>query len=127
MATRRRWCGWCMVAGVALFVWGISDALAQTATHSSGPTWETWFALSAGAISMLVSAFAAGLSKRLDRAEAVTAAMQRALDRDYHTKSDTDKRFDRIDQSVSALHRRLDFLRVPQATQRPAPYQDDGA
>lgn len=76
---------------------------------------------------MMVGAFATGLSKRLDRAEAVTAAVQRAIDRDYHTKSDIDKRFDRVDQSVSALHRRLDFMRVPQAAQIRSTYQDDGA
>lgn len=137
----RRWCGWCMTFGVLLFMWG-ADAFAQSSPPSS-PDYADWFKIVVGLLIAVIGAYAKGLESRITKAEAcITAGDRRTTDLreqlagQHYDKEEIDRRFDRIEQlmsasrvessaGIAALHRRLDFLRVP-----PSPrvyYQDDGA
>lgn len=125
----RRWCGWCMTFGVLLFMWGAA-AFAQSSPPSS-PDYADWFKIVVGLLIAVIGAYAKGLESRITKAEAcITAGDRRTTDLrellvgQHYDREDIDKRFDRVDQQLAALHRRLDFLRVPTGQR---PYQDDGA
>lgn len=135
----RRWCGWCMLFGVALFLWG-SDAFAQNPVES--PTYAYWFKVICGLLIAVLGAYAKGVETRVTKLEARADAsstritdIRELLAGQHYDKDEIDRRFDRLEQMVSAsrnesssgisaLHRRLDLLRVPQAQRQ---YQDDGA
>lgn len=123
MAKRRRWCGWCMLVGIALFLVGVADAMAATG-EGSGPGWEAWFTILVGLIVSLIGAHALGMRRRIEKVEDASVQMQRAIDRDMVTYTDLEQTTARIERSISALHRRLDFAHFPQSPQR---YEDNGA
>lgn len=118
-----------MTFGVLLFMWGAA-AFAQS-SHPSSPDYADWFKIIVGLLIAVIGAYAKGLESRITKAEAsITAGDRRTTDLrellvgQHYDREDIDKRFDRVDQQLAALHRRLDFLRVPNGQR---PYQDDGA
>lgn len=122
MRRLRWWGGWVAVfLGLAMLAGTAFAAPAVLPVY--GPDWRM---IALGAIALiptLLGLYAVQVERRVTRIEAAVAAaqaansaLQRSLDREYHTKADTDRRFDRIDESVAAVHRRLDFLRIPAAS-----------
>lgn len=122
MRQGRRWCGWCMAAGILLFLWGASNAMAQTpgADNVAG---AGWVQLLLGLVISLVGAYAKGLERRVTDVEKIASATRRDLDRDYYTKQEMTNLVGELRGSISAVHRRLDYLRVPAARM----HQDDGS
>jgi hypothetical protein len=130
VGTARRWCLWCTLLGVALFLWG-ANAWAQSGGADS-PTYADWFKIVVGLLIALVGAYAKGIDSRVTKLEVrVDSSATRITDLreilvgEYHDKDAIDKRFDRVDQSISALHRRLDFLRVPNVPPGSAGYHHE--
>lgn len=117
--------------GLLLF---LSGAIPASAQASSGPEYADWFKIIVGLIVALVAAYAKGVESRVTKAESrLDSASTRITDLrellagQHYDKEEIDRRFDRIEQMVTAgrneassglgaLHRRLDFLRVPPAT-----------
>lgn len=130
MMRARRWCVWCTLLGVALFLWG-ANAWAQGG--GEGPTYADWFKIVVGLLIALVGAYAKGIESRVTKLESrVDTSSTRITDLreilvgDYHDKEAIDKRFDRVDASVHAIHRRLDYLRVPNLPPGAAGYHPEG-
>ena len=116
--------------GLCLFVWGVFPASAQ----AGGPEYADWFKIVTGLVVALVAAYAKGVESRvtktesrLDSASTRITDLRELLAGQHYDKEEIDRRFDRIEQMVTAgrneassglgaLHRRLDFLRVPPAT-----------
>lgn len=120
------------VVGVVIALTGFS-AVAQSG-HVDAPTYGDWFKIVTGLVVALVAAYAKGVESRvtktesrLDSASTRITDLRELLAGQHYDKEEIDRRFDRIEQMVtaarneassglSALHRRLDFLRVPPAT-----------
>lgn len=119
MLMRRRWCGWCMAVGVAMFLWGVGAAAAEFPDRAagSGPTWQVIATVLGGFAISLVGAYAKGLDGRVKDAERIISALT--------TKAEVSAtQLVAVQRSLAELHRRLDYMHVPHV--RP-PYQDDGA
>lgn len=138
---RRRWCGWCMLLGVSLFLWG-SSAFAQ-ANGSPGPDYADWFKIVTGLLIALVGAYAKGVESRVTKVEARVESsntritdLRELLAGQHYDKDEIDRRFDRLERlivdargesskGIAAIHSRLDYMRVPSGFARQ--HQDDGA
>lgn len=123
MRLARQWCAVSVVAGVMLFLWGMRDAMAQS-PGGDAPTYATWFTILLGALMALLGAYFRGalgtVKERISENKTEIASLtgritatQRALDREYHNKQETNAMFTEIKASISALHRRLDLVNVP--------------
>ena len=119
-----RWCRWCMAVGILLFLWGASSAMAQTPQSELVPSYATWAQVLLGLLIAMIGAYAKGLEGRVRKVEDTASAMQRSLDRDYNTKAELAAQFSEVKASLSAVHRRLDYLRVPVVPARL--HADDG-
>lgn len=118
-----------LVLGVCLFFSGLAQA-----NSDMGPGYNEWFRIVVGLLIALVAAYAKGVETRVTkvetRAEAAntrTNDLRELLVGQHYDKDEIDHRFDRIEQliaqsraeslnGISAVHRRLDYLRVPPAT-----------
>lgn len=98
------------------------------------PGYSEWFRIVVGLLIALVAAYAKGVESRVTKAETrIEAANIRTNDLrellvgQHYDKDEIDRRFDRIEQliaqsraeslnGINAVHRRLDYLRVPPAT-----------
>ena len=82
-----------------------------------------------GLLIALVGAYAKGvesrvtkLEQRVDSSSTRITDLRELLKSEYHDKEEISERFDKVDRSIAALHRRLDYLRIPAV---PLPFQDD--
>lgn len=69
-----------------------------------GPTWEL---IALGAVSMvvaLIGAYAKGVSSRVERIESRVAAINEAMLKDYHPKSDVKDMMEDLKEVVSLFH-----------------------
>ena len=98
------------------------------------PGYDEWFRIIAGLFIALVAAYAKGVESRVTKAETRLDAsstritdLRELLAGQHYDKDEIDRRFDRLEQliaqsraeslnGISAVHRRLDYLRVPPAT-----------
>lgn len=122
----RRWCWSC-----AAFVWGMylvaSVAYGSTGGSPAGPGWRDLALGAIGLVSMLLGVTATRFDKQLDEikkdrkidAERISG-IREAIAREHYTKAEIKEGFHRVDDSVAALHRRLDLWGVPHAP-RPMP------
>lgn len=114
MGQLARWKWGFLLVAVLAFLSGCYDALAAPATYpDDGPNWSAIAKWAAGALLALVAFYAKSVESRVTKLEEVAQALQRSLDRDYHVKSDIDRRFDRVDGAIEGVHERLDNLRLP--------------
>ena len=118
-----------LVLGVCLFFSGLAQA-----NSDMGPGYNEWFRIIVGLLIALVAAYAKGVESRVTEVETRLDAtstritdIRELLAGRHYEKDEVDKRFDRIEDlivnsrteaanGVSALHLRLDYLRVPPAT-----------
>lgn len=127
-----------MMVGALMFLFGAAQVLAQVRDFQppGGPDYPAWFQLLVGLVIALIGAHARGLGVRIDKAETRieqnrTSAeqqingLQRALDREYHSKQETNQMFLRIENAMTAVHRRLDLMGAPQSPAAPKYYQQD--
>lgn len=125
MRQGRRWRGLVFALGVAIYAWGVAGAAAAPHDGTSyGPDWSLIAKGLLGLMMAVGAAYARGLDSRVKKLEAAVAATQRSLDRDYHSKQELAAQFAMINASVNAVHRRLDYLRLPSVFPL---HQDDGA
>ena len=123
-----------LLIGAALFIGGCSDAMAQS--QGSAPSYGDWFKIVIGLLLALVGAYAKGIESRVTKVEARADAsgvritdLRELLAGQHYDKDEIDRRFDRLEKmitdsrseaanGISALHMRLDQLRVPPASAR---------
>lgn len=116
-----------LVLGVCLFFSGLAQA------SNDIPGYGEWFRIVVGLLIALVAAYAKGVETRVTKIEARAEAanirtndLRELLVGQHYDKDEIDRRFDRIEQliaqsraeslnGISAVHRRLDYLRVPPA------------
>lgn len=97
------------------------------------PGYGEWFRIVVGLLIALVAAYAKGVESRVTKVEAGIDAssthitdLRELLAGHHYDKDEIDRRFDRLEQliaqsraeslnGISAVHRRLDYLRVPPA------------
>lgn len=126
MRQGRRWRGLVFALGVALYAWGIAGAAASPFDGASyGPDWSLIAKGLIGLVMAVGAAYAKGLERRVTKIEAMASELQRSLDRDYHSKQELAAQFAGIHASITAVHRRLDYLRLPSVFA--SHHQDDGA
>lgn len=117
--------------GLLLFFSGFG-VLANNA--DGNPGYGEWFRIIVGLLIALVAAYAKGVESRVTKAETGLDAsstritdLRELLAGQHYDKGEIDRRFDHIEQliaqsraeslnGISAVHRRLDYLRVPPAT-----------
>ena len=110
----RRWMALCaLIAGLAVYSMGSVAAAAMQAHPAAGPDWSVIAMWAIGLLGVIGGIVLGLFDRRVTRIEERGDTLQRALDREYHTKTDIDRRFDKLDRSVDAFHRRLDRLGVP--------------
>lgn len=121
-----RWCGWCLAVGVTLFLVGVGAAAAEMPSGSAehGPSWQVIATVLGGFAISLVGAYARGIDGRVKSVEDNIQALRDTLFREHFTKGEVKDQLADIKQSLASLHRRLDYMHVPNS--RP-PLQDDGA
>lgn len=120
-----------LAVGLALFFVGF-NAVAQDGSIS--PSYGDWFKVIIGLLLALVGAYAKGVESRVTKTEAKLEAsgvritdLRELLAGQHYDKDEIDRRFDRLEQmitgsrteassGISALHMRLDQLRVPPAS-----------
>lgn len=120
----RRWCGWCIAVGVAMFLYGVGAAAAEVPASESGPSWQVIATILGGFAISLIGAYARGLDGRVKAAEDNIRALRDTLFREHFTKAEVNDQLADIKASLASLHRRLDYMHVPHS--RPPSYQDDG-
>ena len=115
-----------MVVGVTLFLWGVGAAAAEMPARSAehGPSWQVIATVLGGFAISLIGAYARGLDGRVKEAEDNIKVLRDTLFREHFTKAEVREHLSEIKGSLASLHRRLDYMHVPNA--RP-PLQDDGA
>lgn len=117
-------CRPCAVVGVVLLLYA-GTAWAQTQGHA-GPDWSTIALAAIGMASALIAAYAKGLQSSVSRVEEELDDLRDLVFRDYGNKVDTERLINagiavlRAEmhaqgQSVSAIHTRLDRMKVPLA------------
>lgn len=117
-----------LATGIILF---LSGSAAVDLDHS--PSYGDWFQIVVGLLIALVGAYARGIADRVTKVETRTeltstriSDLKELLVGQHYDKDEVDRRFDRIEdmiaksrtesvEGIAALHRRLDFLRVPPA------------
>ena len=111
-----------ILLGVVLYLYGAS-AIAQS-IPPIGPDYQVWFTILVGLIVAMIGAYAKGISTRVDENAAEIGRLRQSLMNtqlqiatDHSTKSETNAQFSELRAAISAVHRRLDFLRVPSAFQ----------
>lgn len=117
-----------LALGTILFLSG-----SAVVEHQS-PTYGDWFKVIVGLLIAMVSAYAKGIADRVTKVETRAEAtgqrigdLKEVLVGQHYDKDEVDRRFDRLErliaesrsesmEGIAALHRRLDFLRVPPAS-----------
>lgn len=115
--------------GIILFLSG-----SATAGLDHSPSYGDWFKIIGGLLIALVGAYAKGIADRVTKVETRAEStntrvsdLKELLVGQHYDKDEVDRRFDRIEdmiaksrtesmEGIAALHRRLDFLRVPPAS-----------
>lgn len=112
----------CFVAGVLLLA--SSVAIAED-SHGSGPSWESISTGLVGVLSLIIGAYARGLERRVGDVEKDLKGLNDRVLSDYHDARDTEHAIAltlkpievmlmHLQSEISAIHRRLDQMNVPQ-------------
>lgn len=120
----QRICVPCMVLGSALFLLALEAAAADAGTTSPLLTWRDLALAAVGLIAALVGAFAKGQQSRVDKIETKLDALSLKLVQDHPNETrikeyiaagsaTVDLRLCSVENSLRAVHRRLDYMRVP--------------
>lgn len=122
-----------LAVGLLLFFSGFGVSASDPA---ASPGYSEWFRIIVGLLIALVAAYAKGVESRVTKVETRLDAtstritdIRELLAGRHYEKDEVDKRFDRIEDlivnsrteaanEISALHMRLDQLRVPPASAR---------
>lgn len=104
-------------------VFVFAAAIPATALAAEGgPSWEQISLWGGAALVALVGVHAKSLAARVNRHEEKISSLTEMILGDYHNKNEINNMLMKIEQSVGAVHRRLDHAGFKQATKL---YQQD--
>ena len=112
-----------LICGLSLFLLGVATASPSSARYAgSAPDYQAWFTILTGLVTVMVGSYAKGLSGRINGHDNDLRDLREKLARqelvmatEHHTKEEANGQFNRLEDSIKAIHRRLDYLKVPSA------------
>jgi septal ring factor EnvC (AmiA/AmiB activator) len=86
----------------------LADQIPDTSQLSGGPTWQIIATALLAVVATIATAYIKSLERRITKTESDLDNLNKLVLRDYHNKQELNQILARIEQGVTAVHRRLD-------------------